>query len=94
VISLALMLLLIAAVAGSGLAAGWMVWMMSRTRRLEATLPDGEDGALAGRLEEIAAELSTVRRQLDDLEQRAEFTERLLEADGIPGKLPPVSPEA
>jgi hypothetical protein len=92
VISLALILILIAAVAGSGLLSGWMVWMMSRTRRLEATPHGSEDGLLSGRLDELAAELSAVRRQLDDLEQRTDFNERLLE-DRAPDQLPPVAPE-
>lgn len=92
-ISLALILILIVAVAGSGLLSGWMVWMMSRTRRLEATPGGGEDALLAGRIEELTAELSAVRRQLDDLEQRTDFNERLLEDRGGAEQLPPATTE-
>jgi len=93
VISLALILILIVAVAGSGLLSGWMVWMMSRTRRLEATPTAGEDGLLADRLEQLTAEVTAVRQQLDDLEQRTDFNERLLEDRGRPEQLPPATPD-
>ncbi|MFQ5529265.1 MAG: hypothetical protein ACE5FP_02860 [Gemmatimonadota bacterium] len=93
-ISVAFLLILIVAVAGSGLLTGWMVWMMSRTRKLEAR-PQTEEGGLPwDRLEELAGELADVRRQLALLEERTEFSERLLEDRSSATDSPPTaSPE-
>jgi len=73
-----LMLVLVAAV-GSGVLTGWLFWLMSRLRRLESSRESSDAGLLSQSIEGLTAELATVREQLDMLEQRTEFNQRLLE---------------
>jgi len=73
-----LMLVLVAAV-GSGVLTGWLFWLMGRLRRLESSRESSDAGLLSQSIEGLTAELATVREQLDMLEQRTEFNQRLLE---------------
>jgi Tfp pilus assembly protein PilO len=92
VINMVFMLILLVAVIGTGVLTGWVVWTMSRLRRLESAREAGETGLLSSHLDELTAELSAVRDQLDMLEQRTEFSERLLEGRTSTGA--PASPPA
>ncbi len=90
-ISLAVLLLVLVAVVGSGVMSGLIFWFTSRLKRLESKQEAGETGLLSSHLDELSAEISAVREQLDRLEQRTEFHERLLEgrpSNGAP-ELPP-----
>ena len=77
--SLTFFLLLLVAVAGSGVLSVFMFSVLSRLRTLESS-PGEPSGKLpSGQLDKLVEELSSVRDQLDALEQRSEFHERLLE---------------
>jgi len=73
-----LMLVLVAAV-GSGVLTGWLFWLMGRLRRLESARDGSDAGLLHNSLSNLTNELTAIREQLDQLEQRTEFNERLLE---------------
>ncbi|TFG63155.1 MAG: hypothetical protein E4H28_06765 [Gemmatimonadales bacterium] len=74
-----LMLILVAAL-GSGVLTGWLFWLMGRLRRLEIARDSSDGRLLSQSLDGVVSELAAVREQLNQLEQRAEFNERLLEA--------------
>ena len=73
------LLIVFAAVVGSGVMTAVLFWFTSRLRRLESSQESSDAGLLSQSIEGLTAELSTVREQLDMLEQRTEFNERLLE---------------
>lgn len=79
VFSFAIILLILTAVVGSAAMSGVIFWLTSRLRRLESAREPGGTDLLSSHLDELTAELSVVRDQLDKLEQRTEFNERLLE---------------
>ncbi len=87
-ISMVFLTILLVAVIGSGVLTGWLFWLMSRLKRLESVRETADGGLLTGRLDELTAEMSAVRDQLEMLEQRTEFNERLLEGR------PPTPPAA
>jgi len=79
VLSLTVLVLILVAVAGSGIMSVFMFSVLSRLRTLESGSDEQPAELSGGRVGELADELSAVRDQLDALEQRAEFHERLLE---------------
>ena len=86
-LSIAWLLIVIAAVVGSGVMTGLVTMLITRVRRLEETRQSNDSGLLAESFDKLAAELSAVRDQLDMLEERTDFNERLLEGrtpDGTP----------
>ncbi len=91
--SLVFLAILLVAVVGSGVLTGWLFWLMSRLRSLESARGVGETGLLSSQLDGLTAELAAVRNQLDTLEQRTEFNERLLEDRSSTGTqgLPPAT---
>ena len=74
---------------------GFFAWMIARTvsRAYTAKLQAGSQAgpALEARQEELAAALDEVRREVAELAERVDFTERLLAKarDGEAGKLGP-----
>jgi hypothetical protein len=79
VLSVAVLLIIIVAVIGTGVMTGIITMLFSKIRRLEETEPRGDSRLPAESFDKLAAELTAVRDQLDMLEQRTEFNERLLE---------------
>jgi hypothetical protein len=95
VISLVAILIVFAGVLGTSVMGGVLFWLTSRLRRLESGRESGREsddtGLLTSAVDSLTAELSTVRDQLDMLEQRTEFNQRLLE--GRPPSPPPATEE-
>jgi hypothetical protein len=79
VLSVAMLLIIIVAVIGTGVMTGLITMLFSKIRRLEETEPGSDSRLPAESFDKLAAELTAVRDQLDMLEQRTEFNERLLE---------------
>lgn len=88
-------LILLAAVAGSGGMVGFLGWLLYRVRRLEAGRGGGGEDVeqLAEQLDVLRAQLSAVRDEMGQLSERVEFAERLLTkgepGDAARGGLPP-----
>ncbi len=83
-ISIAAVLILLAAVLGSGFMAAVLVSLWHRVRRLEAG--DGASSALdqvSGRLELMLDQVQGIADDIDLLRERLDFTERLL-SEGRP----------
>ena len=78
-ISMAVLLLVLVAVAGSTVLTWFMFSALARLRQLESSTTERPRELASGGLEELTAELSAVREQLEALEQRTDFNERLLE---------------
>ncbi len=78
-ISLVAILIVVAGVLGTSVMGGVLFWLTSRLRRLESGRESDDTGLLTSAVDSLTAELSTVRDQLDMLEQRTEFNQRLLE---------------
>lgn len=78
-LSLTILLLILVAVAGSGIMSVFMFSVLSRLRQLESRSEEQLPELPSGQLNALADELSSVRNQLEALEQRSEFHERLLE---------------
>jgi hypothetical protein len=79
VLSLTILLLILVAVAGSGIMSVFMFSVLSRLRQLESSSDHQPSELPSGQLNALADELSSLRDQLEALEQRTEFQERLLE---------------
>ena len=80
--SLFWLLIVMAAVSGSAVMTAVLFWLVSRVRRLERADELKAAGVLTSRVEELQAEIASLRGQLAQLEDRAEFHERLLEGRG------------
>jgi len=83
VISLVAILIIFAAVIGTSVMGGTLFWLTSRLRRLESGRESGRESddtdLFSNAVDALTAELSVVRDQLDVLEERTEFNQRLLE---------------
>lgn len=73
------LLILIAAVMGSGSVAAVITWLFFRTRMVQGQ----EAAALDGRLSDLLREIEAVRGELMHLQEQADFTEKLLSAGSI-----------
>ena len=78
-LSLTILTLILVAVVGSGIMSVFMFSVLSRLRQLESSSDQQSSELPPGQLNALADELSSVRDQLEALEQRTEFHERLLE---------------
>ena len=78
-VSVAVLLLVLVAAVGSGVMSVFMFSALSRLRQLESRAGEQPRELPSAGLEELTAELSAVREQLEALEQRTDFNERLLE---------------
>ena len=78
--SVAELLILLAAVGGSGSMVGFLGWMLYRVNRLESRgVVDTEDlDRLMDHLDVLRNQLGSVREEMGELSGRVEFTERLL----------------
>jgi len=83
VLSVAVLMIIIVAVIGTGVMTGIITMLISKVRRLEEIRPGGDDGLLTESFDKLATELSAIRDQLEMLEQRTDFNERLLEGRPI-----------
>jgi len=79
VLSVAVLMIIIVAVIGTGVMTGIITMLISKVRRLEETGPGGDDGLLTESIGKLATEVSAIHDQLEMLEQRTDFNERLLE---------------
>lgn len=77
------LLILIAAVAGSGAMVGVLAWLVGRLRRLEGG-GSTDRAALEARVARVEEELETAHRAVARLEEHASFTARLLEGRPTP----------
>jgi hypothetical protein len=64
------------AVMGSASAAGVVVWLFLRTRRLDGH----HEAALNGQVVDLQNEIEAIRGEMTRLKEQADFTERLLSA--------------
>lgn len=84
------LLVLFAAVVGSGAMTGFGVWLLHRLRRAEA---DNRDvAALAEQFEDLRREIQEVRGGMTELQERMDFADRVLtqvhqEMHHLPGKV-------
>lgn len=72
-------LVLLAAVVGSGSMVGVGIWLYYRVKRLEGENRDLR--TVDSRVEEIREQLDQVQGQLGELYERVDFTERMLARD-------------
>jgi uncharacterized coiled-coil protein SlyX len=81
-------LILLAAVGGSGSMVGLGMWLYYRVKRLEGE--NREIVGLSGKVDEVREQLDQVQAHLGELYERVDFTERML-AQGREAKpeLPP-----
>ncbi len=70
------LLILFAAVGGSGMMVGILGWGFMRIRKLETTM--AAHSLLAERVDELRHELAAARDEVTELVERVEFAERLL----------------
>lgn len=72
-------LILLAAVAGSGSMVGFIGWTLYRLRRLERRdTGSGAFESLTGQMDTLRDELESVHGDVAKLKEQADFTERLL----------------
>ena len=77
------LLILLAAVAGSGSMVGFLGWLLYRVRRLEARsrARNGQLEQLIEAVDELRDQLMTVRDETGELQERVDFAERLMTRD-------------
>ena len=79
-------LILLAAVVGSGSMVGFLSWALYRLRRLERRdTGSGAFEALTAQLETLRYELEAVHGEVARLKEQADFTERLLTTESESG---------
>jgi septal ring factor EnvC (AmiA/AmiB activator) len=84
----AYVLILLAAVIGSGSMVAVGMWLYSRVRRLEGE--KREIVSLSGKVDEVREQLDQVQTHLGELHERVDFTERMLARDrDVRRELPP-----
>ena len=92
VFSAAMVLIILAAVLGSAVMVAAFGWLFVRMRRLEAGDPGGRDlHHLLERMDDLREQFLNVQDELSQLNERVDFTERLLEPGGEP---PGIGPSA
>jgi hypothetical protein len=84
VIGVAEVLVVLAAVSGSAWVMGMLGWLWHRVKRLEEQGGAGGTRPLASELEQIEGRLTASGRDLERLDERVDFLEKLLERGSEP----------
>jgi hypothetical protein len=73
-------LILLAAVGGSGAMVGFLGWLLYRVKRLEGrgTADNADVERIMEQVDGLREQLSNVREEIGELHERVDFTERLL----------------
>ncbi len=82
--SIAFLILMLIAVVGSGTMAAILVWMWNRIRQLEGGRQDrSELGNIYERMDAVRDQLFSLEDEMARLNERVDFTEKLLEAPRV-----------